>query len=258
MFFPSIIDAMERVARDNGYLLNITLHDNSKILEENIITQLAGHKIDGLLLDPASREKAHYDYLKKLPFPVVIIGGDRLEDLSFVGNNEFEAADSAARFIAAKGYHSLHFVFPGFEGKEADFYGGHRERLNGAQAAAAGCNMSFSVLGDHDYMEQAARITAAAMNAGEKPAFLCSGDIYAGYIILNLQKKGFTAGVDYGIMGFDRLDLMQMLPISLASVENNVEQIGNEAIGLLLDMIENDRKKQTIYVPYQIIDGTSL
>lgn len=121
MFFPSIIDAMERVARDNGYLLNITLHDNSKILEENIITQLAGHKIDGLLLDPASREKAHYDYLKKLPFPVVIIGGDRLEDLSFVGNNEFEAADSAARFIAAKGYHSLHFVFPGFEGKEADF-----------------------------------------------------------------------------------------------------------------------------------------
>ena len=208
--------------------------------------------------DPASREKAHYDYLKKLPFPVVIIGGDRLEDLSFVGNNEFEAADSAARFIAAKGYHSLHFVFPGFEGKEADFYGGHRERLNGAQAAAAGCNMSFSVLGDHDYMEQAARITAAAKNAGEKPAFLCSGDIYAGYIILNLQKKGFTAGVDYGIMGFDRLDLMQMLPISLASVENNVEQIGNEAIGLLLDMIENDRKKQTIYVPYQIIDGTSL
>ena len=72
------------------------------------------------------------------------------------------------------------------------------------------------------------------------------------------RKKGFTAGVDYGIMGFDRLDLMQMLPISLASVENNVEQIGNEAIGLLLDMIENDRKKQTIYVPYQIIDGTSL
>lgn len=58
--------------------------------------------------------------------------------------------------------------------------------------------------------------------------------------------------------GFDRLDLMQMLPISLTSVENNVEQIGNEAIGLLLDMIENDRKKQTIYVPYQIIDGTSL
>ena len=258
MFFPSVIDAMERVARDNGYLLNITLHDNSKILEENIITQLAGHKIDGLLLDPASREKAHYDYLKKLPFPVVIIGGDRLEDLSLFGNNEFEAADSAARFIAAKGYHSLHFVFPGFEGKEADFYGGHRERLNGAQAAAAGCNMIFSVLGDHDYMEQAARITAAAKNAGEKPAFLCSGDIYAGYIILNLQKKGFTAGVDYGIMGFDRLDLMQMLPISLASVENNVEQIGNEAIGLLLDMIENDRKKQTIYVPYQIIDGTSL
>ena len=102
MFFPSIIDAMERVARDNGYLLNITLHDNSKILEDNIFTHLAGQKIDGLLLDPASREKAHYDYLKKLPYPVVIIGGDKLEDISIVGKNEYEATNSAARLIATK------------------------------------------------------------------------------------------------------------------------------------------------------------
>ena len=258
MFFPSVIDAMERVERDNGYLLNITLHDNSKILEENIVTQLAGHRIDGLLLDPASQEKNHYNYLKKLPFPVVIIGGDKLEGLSFVGNNEFEAAGSAAGFIAEKGYHSLYFVFPGFEGKEADFYGGHRERLKGAQTASKNYNMDFSVLADQDYIEQTAQITAAAKVSGDKPAFLCSGDIYAGYIILNLQKKGFFAGKDYGIMGFDHLDLMQMLPISLASVENNVEQIGNEAIGLLLNMIENNHKMQTIYVPYQIIDGTSL
>lgn len=258
MFFPSVIDAMERVARDNDYLLNITLHDNSKETEETLIAQLAGHRIDGLILDPASQDKAHYDFLKKLPFPTVIIGGDRLEGQSFVGNNEAEAAASAAAFIFQKGYRCVHFVFPGFEGKEADFYGGHKERLKGARSAAADYGMSFSVLGDQDYMERAAQITAAAAEEGHKPAFLCSGDIYAGYIILHLQKKGFLPGKDYGIMGFDRLELMQMLPVSLASVENNVEDIGNEAIGLLLDMIDSPGTLKTIYVPYQIVDGKSL
>lgn len=258
MFFPSVIDAMERIARENGYLLNITLHDNRKAIEENIITQLAGHRIDGLILDPASRDEANYEYLKKMSFPTVIIGGDRLKGWSFVGNNEAEAATSATQFIASKGYQSLYFVFPGFEGEETDFYGGHRERMRGAKATCKACGMGFFVLGDQSYISQAAEVVKNAKEKGTKPAFLCSGDIYAGYIILNLQKKGFFPGVDFGIMGFDRMELMQMLPVSLASVENNVEQIGQEAINLLLDMIDNGDQKQIIYVPYEIVDGKTL
>lgn len=258
MFFPSIIDAMERIARENGYLLNITLHDNRKAIEENIITQLAGHRIDGLILHPASREEAHYDYLKKMLFPTVIIGGNRLKDWSFVGNNEEEAAAAAAEFIVSKGYRSFYFVFPGFEGEEPDFFGGHWARLKGAESVCKAHGIDFSVLGDKDYIEQAAKIVESARDKKRKPAFLCSGDIYAGYIILNLQKKGFFPGADFGIMGFDRLELMQMLPVSLASVENNVEQIGQEAINQLLNMIENGGRKRTVYVPYQIVDGKTL
>ncbi len=258
MFFPSIIDAMERIARENGYLLNITLHDNRKIIEENIITQLAGHRIDGLILHPASRDEANYDYLKKMLFPTVIIGGNRLKDWSFVGNNEAEAAAGEAKLILSKGYQSLYFVFPGFEGEETDSFGGHWARMRGAQSVCESCGVEFLVIGDTDYIEQAAKVVEKAKEEKIKPAFLCSGDIYAGYIILNLQKKGFFPGVDFGIMGFDRLELMQMLPVSLASVENNVEQIGQEAINQLLNMIDHGGRKRTVYVPYQIIDGKTL
>lgn len=258
MFFPKVIDAMERVARANGYLLNITLHDNNPSIEENIIDQLSGHRIDGLILNPASLDKSHYDYLKKLSFPSVIIGGEKLEGLSFVGNNEYEAAKSAANMIIEKGYKSIHFVFPGFEGKEPAFFGGHRERLRGARKAVNDLKIKFSVLGDINYVEQAVGLVMAAQKDGEKIAFLCSGDIYAGYIILNLQKHGFVPGKDYGIMGFDRMELMQMLPVTLASVENNVEQIGVQTMELLMEMIEDKEIIKTVYVPYQVIEGKSL
>ena len=130
--------------------------------------------------------------------------------------------------------------------------------MEGAKTVCAAFGIAFSVLGDTDYIEQAAKIVENAKEKEIKPAFLCSGDSYAGYIILNLQKRGFFPGVDFGIMGFDRLELMQMLPVSLASVENNVEQIGKEAINQLLNMIDHGGRKRTVYVPYQIIDGKTL
>ena len=40
MFFPSIIDAMERIARENGYLLNITLHDIVRSLRKILLHSL--------------------------------------------------------------------------------------------------------------------------------------------------------------------------------------------------------------------------
>ena len=53
MFFPNVIDAMEPVARERGYVLNITLHDNDTVLEREIIRHLQGYKIDGMVIHPS-------------------------------------------------------------------------------------------------------------------------------------------------------------------------------------------------------------
>lgn len=257
MYFPNIIDAMEKIARENEYILNITLHGNDPGTEKNIISQLAGHRIDGLVLNPASSHEDDYGYLKDYPFPIVIIGGKKIADYPYVGNDEWKAANDAVYQIANKGYRSLYFVFPKLNGCQNSFVG-HRLRLDGARQAARAAQMHFDAIGSDNYVQKAAGILK---HSKEKTAFLCSGDLYAGYIMMEMARQGWTAGADYGIMGFDHLDLMKMFPRKLATVDNNIPSVGAKAMELLLDLIENAEKKETaktIHIPYCLIEGETL
>lgn len=255
MYFPKVIDAMEKIARENEYILNITLHDNNAETEKNIIRQLAGHRIDGLILDLASYIDSNYSYLKQYPFPIVVIGGKKMAEYPYVGNNEFEAARYAADKIAAYHYNSLYFVFPELNGNYQNSFGGHRQRLKGAKSAAEAKNLKFDVLGSNDYVQKAVSIVK---NTKEKTAFLCSGDLYAGYIMMEMAGQGLTAGVDYGIMGFDHLDLMGMFPRKLTTIENNIQSVGTRSMELLLDLIAKKNVEKTIYIPHSFIDGETL
>lgn len=252
MYFPKVIDAMEKTVRERGYVLNITLHNNNKQTERNIIRQLAGHRIDGIVLDLASDDEANYDYLAEYSFPVIVIGGQKLKNYSYVGNDEFRAAKEAAQQIADKGYRSLYFVFPELNGDRIDSFGGHKQRLRGAQEAAEENGLDFDVIGSDDYVQKALDIM---IHAKEKPAFLCSGDLYAGYIMMGLSQEGYIPGDDYGIMGFDNLDIMGMFPKKLTTVENNIESVGQKSMELLLDLMKKKKENQTIYIPYHLIDG---
>lgn len=254
MYFPKVIDAMETVAREKDYVLNIMLHGNDKEIEKDIIRRLAGHKVDGLVLDLASNDASNYEYLKKYSFPIVVVGGKALDGYSYVGNNEFEAGKDAAIEIADKGYKTVYFVFPDME-KEGDSFGGHMERLSGVKEAASMKKIEYRVLGTKDYLENALEVVKAS---NEKVAFLCSGDIYAGYIMVKLAEAGFTAGEDYGIMGFDNLDIMGMFSRRLTTIENNIELFGKTTMEYLIDMIENTKEKNMIHIPYNIIEGETL
>lgn len=255
MYFPKVIDAMEKIARKNDYILNITLHDNNKMTEKSIIGQLAGHRIDGLVLDLASEDESCYDYLGDYPFPIIIIGGKRLNGFSYVGNNEFEVAKEAATKIAEKGYKSMYFVFPGLVGQYRDSFGGHKQRLRGAELVARENKLNFGVIGSDDYVRMAVDIVKHSV---EKTAFLCSGDLYAGYIMMKMAEEGYTAGVEYGIMGFDHLDLMGMFPKKLTTIENNIESVGKESMKLLLSQICGNESNRTIFIPYHFIEGDTL
>lgn len=254
MYFPKVIDAMETVARERDYVLNIMLHDNDKEIEKDIIRRLAGHKIDGLILDLACNDSENYDYLKKYSFPIVVIGGKELEGYAYVGNNEFEAGKDAAMAIAEKGYRIVYFVFPELDRLDGSF-GGHIERLNGVKEAAQIRGVEYRVLGTEDYLARALDIV---QKSEEKVAFLCSGDIYAGYLMIKLAEAGFTAGEDYGIMGFDNLDIMGMFSRKLTTIENNIELFGKKTMEFLISLIEKRESARTIHISYEIIEGETL
>lgn len=258
MFFSNVIDAMEPVARERGYVLNITLHDNDTALEREIIRHLLGYKIDGMVIHPSVCSKEEYDFLVSLSFPVLIVGGAPLGDLPFVGNDEYEAAKKATEQILRREYDVLYFVFPDFDdpGKE---FAGHQERYRGFSEVAKKSGKRYGVLGNGNYVERVLAVIRQAVKEGKRAAFLCSGDVYAAQIMMAAYQEHLTAGIDYGLMGFDNDELMKILPVRLWTVENHKEEIGQKAISELMDIIEGRKDKgERVNIPFELVRGNSL
>lgn len=258
MFFSNVIDAMEPVARERGYVLNITLHDNDISLEKDIIRHLLGYKIDGMVIHPSVCSEEEYAFLRGLNFPVLIVGGAPLGDLPFVGNDEYEAGKKAAEQILRREYDILYFVFPDFDDPKKEF-AGHQERYRGFAEVAKSAGKAYDVLGDGNYMDRALRIMKETAKEGKRAAFLCSGDVYAAQIMMATYQEHLIAGIDYGLMGFDNDELMKILPVRLWTVENHKEEIGKRAIGELIDLIEQKKnREERINIPFELVRGNSL
>lgn len=66
MYFPSIVDAIEKRAREEDYILTITLHEDSRELERKLIHTLVSHRADGLILNPVNKGEGFRNSLKSI------------------------------------------------------------------------------------------------------------------------------------------------------------------------------------------------
>ena len=72
-------------------------------------------------------------------------------------------------------------------------------------------------------------------------------------------QEHLTAGIDYGLMGFDNDELMKILPVRLWTVENHKEEIGKRAISELIDLIERKKDRgEKVNIPFELVRGNSL
>ena len=74
---------------------------------------------------------------------------------------------------------------------------------------------------------------------GKRPptAFFCGNNLVSRGLIRSLRKLGVEAPRDVAIIGFDDLDLADMLVPSLTVIRQPVEQLGTIAAGVLFDRL---------------------
>lgn len=253
-YFPKMLDAIENRTKNGNYLLNITLHENDKETEKKLLQALIGHRVDGLILSPANQGTEFWSYLKKLPVPAVVIGNRIGDGIPTVGIDEAGATEAAVRFIFARGYEEILFVVPPLDGKEPESIG-HRQRVDGYLRAARELGFAQRLIAGSGYLEE---VLGRMEERKGRPAFLCSGDVYAFEVLSRLKQRGFCEKQDFGVMGFDCIDVLQKCSPVLATVDNHVEEIGSRAAELLMGLIQKKNMERWIEIPYEIKGGETI
>ncbi len=255
-YFPEMIDAIVRRAKESGYILNISLHGDDKKEEKRLIRALAGYRADGLILNCINKDEAFREMLKGLGIPYVVLGYRLFEDCHTVGVDEYEAAYEAVEFVVSKGYKEVVFVVPPLYDREGCLNTGHGERKEGAEAAAGKLGCRCTVIYGENYAEQALKYRKEESRI--KPAFLCSGDVFAGNVMSAFYRQGLIPPRDYGIMGFDKIQMYQDFIPQLTTVDNHVERMGYEAAGMLIDMIEGKEVPLNRKISATIVEGETI
>lgn len=242
-YFSQMLSALEIEARERGYFINITLHQNDKEIEKEQLCKLADYHVDGIILSSVNKGEKYKKFIESLNIPVVTIDNKIADGIPFVTVNGRNAISKAVEEIAKAGYGKVVFVCPPLADKNMENIYVHEERTAGFKEAAKRiAGLDYVIIGDWDYQRKAEE---ELKKSEKKTAFLCTGDMFALDLMRKFNKIGKRAGQDYGIMGYDNIDFLEYVTPRLTTIDNHVEKVAEEAFNFLLQIMEERNVKET-------------
>lgn len=258
MYFVQSLNVINKEADKRGYFTNIVVCDESLEWEKKLIQGLADRQMDGILMSPINKGKQFEEFLLSLHLPIVCIGNQVSDSITAVQVNEMEATMEAVELILSKGYQRIIFVCPPLEvQKEQNIYV-HEQRLLGFQTAVKKYpELIASVIGKQNYLSA---VEQEIQNCSDKKiAFLCSGDSYALDIMRWASQKGLSVPKDFGLMGFDDINVLEFISPKLTTVSTNLEGVAKTAVSELIQQIEvKEYCPKSIFLNYKILDRETL
>lgn len=252
--FSQILNYVEREARLSGYSVNIMLHDQNPALEKTLMERLVAYHVDGIILSSVNQDEDYVQYVKSLETPVVTIDNRLDKDIPFVGIDNQEALFFLTQKAVRKGYRRVVFVCPPLKDVNVNRYT-HEQRYEGfCKAFSENPAVEKFVVSDEDYFSVCQKLLLE--NRGT--AFLCSGDIFALNLMKHFKKQGKKAGKDYGIAGFDNVDILNYVTPQMDTINNNDELVAKKAVEMLMSLINKESVEKKIILDAEYINGETL
>jgi LacI family transcriptional regulator len=259
MYFVQSLNIINKEAEKRGYFTNIVVCDENLEGERSLIQGLADRQMEGLLISPINKGKDFEEFLLSLHIPIVCIGNRVSDAITTVQVNEMQAAMDAVELIVSKGYQRVVFVCPPLAvAKEQNIYS-HEQRMMGFQLAMNKYpELSGDIIGEQDYLSKVSQICSEKKVM--KTAFLCSGDSYALNVMRWGNQNGLSIPNDFGLMGFDDINVLDYILPKLTTVSTNLEGVAATAVTELLQQIESNGEysPKSIYLKYEVLDRDTL
>ncbi len=266
-YYSKIIKGVESYASQKGYGM-ILCNSRGDISAESRFVERFIDEVDGFIICPAE-EKSEYSAgvrsLYESEVPLALVSNTAVNQLTVLSNyvipDNCTGGFLAGKHLAECGYEKIGILLCEDLEKETI-----RERLKGFKLALVqyGIPFSDSMMLDassddpeHGYMQNgydsAAKVIGFA-NGGTCGIFAV-GDSLAIGLLKGLKEKGVSIPGQIGICGFDDIELASQWDISLTTVAQDAEQIGEKAAEIIIDAVaqlDENRVARHIVVPVEL------
>ncbi|MCQ4923528.1 LacI family transcriptional regulator [Tissierella carlieri] len=242
LFFSEIARGAEDAAERKGYSVILCNSDNKQSKEEKYIQILQEKMVDGIIL--TASESSISKSLDRCNTPMVLVDRDIASDKKvgrIVVNNE-EGAYNATNFLIKKGCKNIGFISADSKTKLS------AARLRGYEKALIdnGLKIDKEKIFLQNYtIESGYQGTMALLMQTEIDGVYCGNDLIAIGAIKALKEKNIKIPKEVKIIGFDDISISQYIDPPLTTIKQPIYQMGEEAVEMLISMIEEKSIKMT-------------
>ncbi|MGC1869595.1 MAG: LacI family DNA-binding transcriptional regulator [Acidobacteriaceae bacterium] len=240
-FFPAVVRGAEDTAFANGYRLVLCNTDNSHTKELEHLEQLRTYLPAGLIIIPASFDKLSEEIESFRSSGAAVVFLDRMprnwKGDSVTVSNE-DGAFRAVEYLIQLGHERIACITGPLHLPNA------QERLAGYQRALKLAGLSYP----EGYVRESTfdrtggyKDALVLLRLRDRPtAIFAQNDLMAMGTLLAIRELQLRCPHDVSVIGFDDLDVTELMDPTLASVRQSGYQMGATAVQMLLDRVNVD------------------
>lgn len=215
-YFSKLAMSLVKEARKFGYSIIFQFSEKEEKNEKKALEYFDYIGVDGIVLFSVGSDNEEYkNYLYSLKKPIVLIG-NKLFDLPFVGIDDMKAMSDLSRKFAENMPSGDILYFAPVLKKQLHSSNAQRMRLAGFVQAMKTLKKSYRIVTDVEELSNCAGI-------------ICATDYY---VLQALKHLGNPKNVH--IAGFDNISVLKDIPVRVLSVEYSTDKIAEETINYIL------------------------
>lgn len=252
-FFAAVVKGVESISRQDAYHILVYNTEDDGEREEAIISDLRG-RVDGVILTPADESPAAEQRLASFETPIVLLDREVGEARAFDGvmiDNEGGAAQ-AAEYLVGLGHRDIGVITGPLQTTPG------RARHEGFIAALklAGVEPVAPHVQISDFREDGGYQSTLRLLGLESPpsAIFVTNNLMCVGALRALHDMRVSVPSEMSVIGFDDLQLAELLSPPLTVVDRPMEEQGTLAMRLLLNRLSGrSAKPRTIVLDTRLV-----
>jgi LacI family transcriptional regulator len=235
-YFPELVRSIEDAARARSLAVLLCNGQEDPDRETSYLELLSQRRVDGIVVASGSLSERHAQWLRSAPVPVVLVNcrlPDRSQPAALTDNEA--AARLATEHLLGLGHRRLGHI----TGRPAD--AATEDRLAGVRAAIRGAGLpaeSLAVVAGDGHTTGGQRGMAELLDTSGVTGVVCYNDLTAVGAIRAIRGRGLAVPRDISVVGFDDIDLAQLLDPPLTTVAQDTSAMGRWAVARLAGIID--------------------
>lgn len=234
-YFVQLLEGITEILVENGFQLLVSASPTEEIAAYDKI--LRNRRADGIILWPASIKDRNISRIVESGFPVVYLGKWHHEDVATVERDEIGGAYLATEHLIKLGRQRIVHVTGPLD------YQVSIDRLEGYKLALQDHKILFepSLVIEKDFTMESGRDAVRELIQRKTmfDAVFAGNDRMAIGAMKELQKLGISVPGDVSIVGYDNMEMSNLMSPALTTIDQPMREIGTLAVNKLVAMLNN-------------------